>query len=191
MHESQRENEAEREKKKMREAWRLISGGTPRTSICLAGAQKSLVFHPAVPGGMLFQAAWASMKNSFMWKRGDGGNRRKSGNMGRKEIKSERKGEKRGITESRERRGSERRDKKIWFKLTIMSKPTHECLVIKKVKITEKKGQIKAPCCHLFLYHLTLQKPTNSKPIYFTEMRIPKIYSCKTRWTSPPPLHLT
>lgn len=49
------------------------------------------MFHPAVPGGMLFQAAWASMKNSFMWKRGDGGNRRKSGNMGRKEIKSERK----------------------------------------------------------------------------------------------------
>lgn len=36
------------------------------------------------------------MKNSFMWKRGDGGNRRKSGNMGRKEIKSEGKGEERG-----------------------------------------------------------------------------------------------
>lgn len=53
------------------------------------------MFHPAVPGGMLFQAAWASMKNSFMWKRGDGGNRRKSGNMGRKEIKSERKGDER------------------------------------------------------------------------------------------------
>lgn len=97
MHESQRENEPEWEKKEnAREARRLVSGGTPRTSICLAGAQKSLVFHPAVPGGMLFQAAWASMKNSFMWKRGDGGNRRKSGNMGRKEIKTERKGEKEG-----------------------------------------------------------------------------------------------
>ena len=43
------------------------------------------MFHPAAPGGMLFQAAWASMKNSFMWKRGDGGNRRKRGNKGRKE----------------------------------------------------------------------------------------------------------
>lgn len=31
------------------------------------------------------------MKNSFMWKRGDGGNRRKRGNMGRKEIGSERR----------------------------------------------------------------------------------------------------
>lgn len=57
----------------------------------MAGAQKSLVFHPAAPGGMLFQAAWASMKNSFMWKRGDGGNRRKRGNKGRKESRSERK----------------------------------------------------------------------------------------------------
>lgn len=38
---------------------------------------------------MLFQAAWASMKNSFMWKRGDGGNRRKRGYMGRKEIRGE------------------------------------------------------------------------------------------------------
>lgn len=60
-----------------------------------------------------------------------------------------------------------------------MSKPTHEYLVKNKVKIT-KKAQIEAPCYHLFLYHLTLQKPTNSKPIYFTEMRIPKIYSCNT-----------
>lgn len=49
------------------------------------------MFHPAAPGGMLFQAAWASMKNSFMWKRGDIGNRRKRGNMGRKELRSERK----------------------------------------------------------------------------------------------------
>lgn len=72
-------------RRKKGEAWRLVSGGTPRASICLAWAQKSLVFHPAAPGGMLFQAAWASMKNSFMWKRGDGGNRRKRGNKGRKE----------------------------------------------------------------------------------------------------------
>lgn len=49
------------------------------------------MFHPAVPGGMLFQAAKASMKNSFMWKSEDGGNRRKSGNMGRKKIESQRK----------------------------------------------------------------------------------------------------
>lgn len=49
------------------------------------------MFHPAAPGGMLFQAAWASMKNSFMWKRVDGGNRRKRGNKGRKENRSWRK----------------------------------------------------------------------------------------------------
>lgn len=136
MHESQREKEAEW-KKKMREAWRLVSGGTPRTSICLAGAQKSLVFHPAVPGGMLFQAAWASMKNSFMWKRGDGGNRRKSGNMGRKEIKSERKGEERGKTKSRERKRREKRQK-TWLKLEIRSKTTLEYFRGRKIKITEK-----------------------------------------------------
>lgn len=68
---------------------KACSGGTPRASICLAGAQKSLVFHPAAPGGMLFQAAWASMKNSFMWKRGYGGNRGKRSNKGRKDSRSE------------------------------------------------------------------------------------------------------
>lgn len=66
------------------------------------------MFHPAAPGGMLFQAAWASMKNSFMWKRGDIGNRRKRGNMGRKEIRSKEEGgrrKERKKGESRERKG--------------------------------------------------------------------------------------
>lgn len=62
---------------------------------------------------MLFQAAWASMKNSFMWKRGDIGNRRKRGNMGRKEIRSERKEGRREEGKGRrkrESRGDERGD---------------------------------------------------------------------------------
>lgn len=84
------------ETERKRKAWRLDSGWTPTASICLAWAQKSLVFQPTAPWGMLFQAAWASMKNSFMWKSGYGGNRRRRGNMGRKESKKQEEGGREG-----------------------------------------------------------------------------------------------
>lgn len=82
-------SERDREREKRRS---MKAGGTPRASICLAWAQKSLVFHPAAPGEMLFQAAQFSMKNSFMWKSGDGGNQRR-GNEGSKKSRKERREE--------------------------------------------------------------------------------------------------
>lgn len=55
-----RVEKTERERK--RKAWRLDSGWTPTASICLAWAQKSLVFHPRAPGGMLFRL------HGLLWK---------------------------------------------------------------------------------------------------------------------------